>query len=55
MASSANIEQCNFTGGKFKKLAISEFFIFKASSTFFPFKISVAYEEEAIAEPHPKV
>jgi len=55
IASSASIEQCNLTGGRFKNEAISAFFIFKASSTFFPFKISVAYDEEAIADPHPKV
>jgi hypothetical protein len=34
---------------------MSEFFIFKAYSIFIPFISSVAYELEAIAEPHPKV
>ena len=32
-ASSASIEQCNFTGGKFKWFAMSEFLIVNASST----------------------
>lgn len=42
MAYYANIEQCNFTGGSFKYLAMSEFFIFKAYSTFIPLITSVA-------------
>lgn len=55
MAYSASIEQCNFTGGSFKYFAMSEFFIFKASSIFIPLITSVAYELDAIADPHPKV
>ena len=55
MASSANIEQWSFTGGNFKYFAMSEFFIFKASSMFIPLITSVAYELEAMAEPQPKV
>lgn len=34
---------------------MSEFLISKASSKFFPLTNSVAYDEEAIAEPQPKV
>ena len=34
---------------------MSEFFICRASSTFIPFIISVAYELEAMADPQPKV
>ena len=55
MASSANIEQWSFTGGNFKYFAMSEFFIFRASSMSIPLITSVAYELDAIAEPHPKV
>ena len=55
IASSANIEQCNFTGGSFKYLAISEFFISRASSIFMPLITYVAYEDEAIADPQPNV
>ena len=49
------MEQCNFTGGKFKWLAISLFLICVASSTCCPFTHSVATEEDAIALPHPNV
>ncbi len=55
MASSANIEQCNLTGGKLRYDDISVFFIFRASSKDFPLINSVAYDDEAIAEPQPKV
>lgn len=55
MASSASILQCNLTGGSFKYPAISEFLILYASSNVIPLRISVAYELEAIAEPHPNV
>lgn len=51
----ANIEQWSLTGGSFKYFAMSEFFIFNASSTFIPLITSVAYELEAMADPHPKV
>ena len=55
MASSANMEQCNLTGGNFKCDAISEFVIFIASCKVLPLIHSVANELDAIAEPHPKV
>ena len=55
IASSANIEQCNFTGGNFKCAAISVFLIDRTSSTCLPLTHSVATDEEAIAEPQPKV
>jgi hypothetical protein len=55
IASSASIEQCNFTGGNESSLAICVFFIFEASSIVFPFTHSVARELEAMAEPQPKV
>jgi hypothetical protein len=49
------MEQCSLTGGNFKCWAISEFFIFTASSISIPSRISVAYELEAMADPQPKV
>ncbi|KAH3664042.1 hypothetical protein OGAPHI_004756 [Ogataea philodendri] len=55
MASSASIEQWSFTGGKDNSLAIIVFLIFAASSIVIPLTSSVAKEEEAIADPHPKV
>mmetsp|Transcript_19860 Transcript_19860/g.49408 ORF Transcript_19860/g.49408 Transcript_19860/m.49408 type:complete len:154 (+) Transcript_19860:152-613(+) len=55
MASSASMEQCNFTGGNFKCAAMSEFFRLRASSTDLPLTHSVATDEAAIADPHPKV
>lgn len=55
IASSANIEQCNFTGGNRSSFAMSLFLILPASLTFIPLTHSVAREEEAIAEPQPKV
>ncbi len=55
IASSANIEQWSFTGGNLRYEAMSEFLIFNAYSTFIPVISSVAYELEAIAEPHPNV
>ena len=55
IASSANILQWSFTGGNFKCVAMSLFLICVASSVVFPFTHSVANEEEAIAEPQPKV
>lgn len=55
IASSANMEQCSFTGGKQSSLAMSVFFMAVASSKLFPFIHSVARLEEAMAEPHPKV
>ena len=53
--SSANMEQCNLTGGKFNSFAISLFVICAASSTCIPTIFSVAKEELAIADPHPNV
>jgi len=55
IASSANIEQCNFTGGNFKCAAISVFLMERTSSTCLPLTHSVATDEEAMAEPQPKV
>ena len=55
MASSASTEQWIFTGGSASSLAIWVFLIVIASSTDFPFTHSVTSEEEAIADPHPKV
>lgn len=55
IASSASILQWSFTGGSLRWAAISAFWIARISSTVFPFTHSVATEELAIAEPHPKV
>lgn len=49
------LEQWSLTGGKQSSLAISVFLIFPASSSDKPFTLSVIYELEAIALPHPKV
>ena len=49
IASSANILQCNFTGGKLRYFAISELVI-SIEFIFLFLIISVTYEEEAIAE-----
>ena len=54
-ASSASIEQCSFTGGSFKCFAMSLFLMLPHSSSVLPFSHSVAYDEEAMAEPHPNV
>lgn len=45
----------HFTGGKQSSFAISVFLILAASSMFMPLTISVRYELDAMAEPHPKV
>ena len=55
MASSAKTEQWIFTGGNASSSTIAILSIANASSTDFPFSHSVAKEEEAIAEPQPKV
>src|SRR6266849_9946111 len=55
MASSARTEQWIFTGGSESSLTISVFLICSASSTVLPFTHSVAREDDAIAEPQPKV
>ena len=55
MASSANTEQWIFTGGKANSSTISMLSMFIAWSMVLPFNHSVANDEEAIAEPHPKV
>src|SRR5664279_1359978 len=55
IASSASTEQWILTGGNDSSLTISVFLICKASSTVLPLTHSVASEEEAIAEPQPKV
>ncbi|MNR38732.1 hypothetical protein D3C85_1568590 [compost metagenome] len=55
IASSANTEQWIFTGGKANSSTKSILSIAKAWSIDLPFNHSVAKDEEAIAEPHPKV
>ena len=55
MASSASIEQCSLTGGRFRCFAISSFLMFTAWSTCCPLTHSVTTLELAIAEPHPNV
>src|SRR5580692_1551802 len=55
MASSANTEQWIFTGGSDSSFTMSMFLMARASSTVLPLTHSVAKEEEAIAEPQPKV
>ena len=55
MASSASTEQWIFTGGSASSFTISVFLIFSASSTVLPFTHSVASDDDAIAEPQPKV
>src|ERR1035438_5976632 len=55
IASSASTEQWILTGGKDNSLTISVFLICRASSTVLPLTHSVASEEEAMAEPQPKV
>ena len=50
IASSANILQCNFTGGRLNSFAIFVFFIDIASSICFPFTHSVANDDEAITQ-----
>uniref|UniRef100_H2XJT0 Uncharacterized protein n=1 Tax=Ciona intestinalis TaxID=7719 RepID=H2XJT0_CIOIN len=47
MASSANMEQCNLTGGRDSSFAICVFLMVAASETDFPFIHSVASELEA--------
>lgn len=49
------LEQWSLTGGKHSSLAISVFLIFSASSNERPLTLSVIYELDAMAEPHPKV
>ena len=44
-----------FTGGRQSSFAISVFFTCPAWSIDIPFTLSVMYELEAMAEPHPKV
>src|SRR5450631_4142556 len=55
IASSASTEQWIFTGGSASSFTISVFLICSASSTVLPFTHSVASEDEAIADPQPKV
>src|SRR5437899_3678165 len=55
IASSANTEQWIFTGGSASSFTMSVFLIASASSTFLPLIHSVASDEEAIADPQPKV
>src|SRR5450432_1073433 len=55
IASSANTEQWIFTGGSASSFTMSVFLISIASATVLPLIHSVASDEEAIAEPQPKV
>ena len=55
IASSASILQCSLTGGRHNSFAISVFLIRPACSSVMPRTSSVRYDEEAIADPHPKV
>src|SRR5215472_6532910 len=55
MASSANTEQWILTGGSDSSFTMSMFLMARASSTVLPFTHSVASEDEAMAEPQPKV
>src|SRR5215470_17806842 len=55
IASSASTEQWIFTGGRDSSFTISVFLIANASSTVLPFTHSVAKDDDAIAEPQPKV
>ena len=55
MASSASIEQCNFTGGNFKCAAMLLFFTASTLSTLFPLTHSVNTELDAMSDPQPKV
>ena len=55
MASSASTEQWILTGGRLSSLATSVFLMCIASSTVLPLTHSVTSDEEAMAEPQPKV
>src|SRR5208283_2672178 len=55
IASSANTEQWILTGGSESSFTMSMFLMVRASSTVLPLTHSVAKEEEAMAEPQPKV
>src|ERR1700678_1205332 len=55
IASSASTEQWIFTGGSDNSFTMSMFLMARASSTVLPLTHSVAREDEAIAEPQPKV
>ena len=55
IASSANTEQWILTGGSESSFTMSIFLIARASSTVLPLTHSVASEDEAMAEPQPKV
>src|SRR6266498_2509985 len=55
IASSASTEQWIFTGGSDNSFTMSMFLMARASATVLPLTHSVASDEEAIAEPQPKV
>ncbi len=55
MASSARTEQWILTGGRWSSSAIMLFLMVSASSTVLPLSHSVASEDEAMADPQPKV
>src|ERR1035438_7126193 len=55
IASSASTEQWIFTGGSESSFTMSMFLMARAWSTVLPLTHSVASEEEAMAEPQPKV
>jgi hypothetical protein len=50
-----HMEQWSLTGGSLRCLAMSEFLMLPHWSSVLPLSHSVAYDELAIAEPHPKV
>ena len=55
IASSASMLQCSFTGGSLRCLAMSVFLMDRTSSTDLPLIHSVATDDDAMAEPQPKV
>src|SRR5712672_1247322 len=55
IASSASTEQWIFTGGSDSSFTMSMFLMARASSTVLPLTHSVASDDDAMAEPQPKV
>lgn len=55
IADSASTEQCILTGGRLSSSTISMLSMLIAASIDFPLSHSVASDDDAIAEPHPKV
>lgn len=50
-----SLEQCSLTGGRLSSFAISVFLICPASSRLRPLTRSVMYDDDAMADPQPKV